>query len=264
MTLNLIDIASYQSNIDLAAVFAQNPLHGVIVKATEGLGYVNPNCDKWVQWLRKNGKLWGFYHYLNGSDPRTEAERFVRDTKNYFGEGVPVADYEGQIVSSYGTYYLRRFLETVYELTGVKCLVYCNLSTIQGDVNGFRQIAADGYCLWLAQYASSNPQYGFRETPWQQGSYAPFPRITMHQYSDHGRLSGYGGNLDLDIFYGDSLTWKALAAKIPAIPQTPAEPAPEPVSEQDWLQDWIDYLQAEIDEKQAKIDELKARQREVR
>lgn len=258
MALNLIDIASYQSNIDLAAVFAQNPLHGVIVKATEGLGYVNPNCDKWVQWLRKNGKLWGFYHYLNGSDPRAEAERFVRDTKNYFGEGVPFADYEGQIVSSYGTYYLRRFLETVYELTGVKPLVYCNLSTIQSDRNGFRQIAEEGYDLWLAQYASSNPQYGFRATPWQNGSYEPFERITMHQYSDHGRLSGYGGNLDLDIFYGTEANWLWYArAHGPAT--TPSEPAPGPVSEQDWLQDWIDYLQAEIDEKQAKIDELRAR-----
>ena len=188
----------------------------------------------------------------------------MKDCKGYFGEGVPVADYEGQIVTNYGTYYLRRFLETVYELTGVKPLVYCNLSTIQGDVNGFRQIADGGYCLWLAQYASNNEQYGFRETPWQKGSFAPFQRITMHQYSDHGRLSGYGGNLDLDLFYGDEGDWIFLAAQ----ETEPVEPEPEPQPDinADLLQYLLRHLEADneyhreaIEHNNIIIAELRAR-----
>ena len=39
--MNFIDIASYQATIDLDAVFANNPIDGIIAKATERTGYVN-------------------------------------------------------------------------------------------------------------------------------------------------------------------------------------------------------------------------------
>lgn len=225
-SLNIIDIASpYQDGIDLAAVFEQNALDGVVVKATEGLRYVNPKCDKWVQWCIQHSKPWGFYHYLNSHDPVAEAKRFVKDCFNYFGDGIPCADYEGTVVQTFGTYYLRRFLETVYTETGIKPLVYCNLSTIQSDVNGFRSIANDGYKLWLAQYAS-NSQIGIQPHPWQDGSYAPFEKLTMHQYSGNGKINGYNGAVDLDIFYGTVDDWNTLADKDGAKPSPAPDPAP--------------------------------------
>ena len=253
-TMNFIDIADYQANIDLAAVFAQNALDGVVVKATEGLRYVNPYCDKWVQWCIKNGKPWGFYHFLNSTDPVAEAKRFVKDTINYYGHGVPCADYEGQIVQTYGTYYLRRFLETVYEETGVKPLVYCNLSTIQSDVNGFKSIAEDGYKLWLAQYATNMVVY-IQPHPWQKGSFAPFDKITMHQYSGNGRIVGYSGAVDLDIFYGTIDDWHALAGETQDV---------DPVVDVYQLaQRVIDQLQAQIDRNNDMIDLLKQIQHQL-
>ena len=259
MGLNFIDIASWQSTIDLAAVFEKNPLDGVFVKATQGLTYVNPKCDKWVQWLIENKKLWGFYHYLDSTDPIAEAKRFIRDTENYFGHGVPALDYEGTIVNAYGTYYLRRFAETVYEETGVKPFIYCNLGTIQRDVNGFKTLAADGYPLWLAQYRDMNTQIGFNQKPWQIGSYAPFTHKTMHQYSSMGKLNGYPGVLDLDLFYGDENDWMAFAQPSGGGIEPEPVPDPEPIPEEDWLADWIEYLEGEKQRIQAKIDELKAR-----
>ena len=251
MSLNFIDISSYQANIDLDLVFAQNPLDGVIVKATEGIGYVNPYCDRWVQWLIRNNKPWGFYHYLNGHDPVAEAKRFIKDTINYFGDGMPAADYEGNIVTAYGTYYLQRFLETVYAETGVKPLVYCNLSTIQADVNGFRSIAEQGFPLWLAQWTGGGST-GFQPNPWQKGSYEPFKNISVHQYTDRGKINGFSQCLDLDIFYGSLENWNAMAGK-------GSSPAPAPAD--DLLQDWIDYLEEEKSRIQTKIDELKERKR---
>lgn len=231
MGLNFIDIASWQATIDLQAIFEKNPIHGVIVKATQGLTYVNPKCDKWVQWLIENKKLWGFYHYLDSTDPTAEARRFIRDTEGYWGKGIPAADYEGTIVSNYGTYYLRRFVETVYEETGVKPLIYCNLSTIQRDVNGFRTLAEDGYPLWLAQYQNMNTQIGFNPNPWQSGSYAPFDHKTMHQYSSMGKLAGYSGVLDFDLFYGTADDWNALAQ--PNGGGIEPEPTPDPEPPED-------------------------------
>ena len=45
MTLNGIDISKWQSGINLSAVKADF----VIVKATEGIGYVDKSCDGFFQ-----------------------------------------------------------------------------------------------------------------------------------------------------------------------------------------------------------------------
>lgn len=252
MSLNLIDISSHQEGINLETVFSFNPLDGIIVKSTEGQGYVNPSCDKWVQWCIRNGKPWGFYHYLNSHDPVAEAKYFVKHCMNYFHDGLPAADYEGSIVATYGTNYLRRWLETVYAETGVRPLVYCNLSTIQADVNGFRSIAEDGYPLWLAQWIGNIT--GFQPNPPQKGSYEPFKKLWVHQYTDRGNLNQFSGALDLDIFYGTEEDWHQLAGKTP---QPAPQPTPEPA--EDWLLDWIEYLETEKTRIQTKIDELKGR-----
>lgn len=52
MSMNGIDISSWQSGIDLAKV----PCDFVIIKATEGLTYVNPDCDRAYQQGLKLGK----------------------------------------------------------------------------------------------------------------------------------------------------------------------------------------------------------------
>lgn len=252
MSLNLIDISSYQEGINLEAVFASNPLDGAIIKATEGQSYVNPSCDKWVQYCIRTNRPWGFYHYLASHDPVAEAKYFVKHCMNYFHDGLPAADYEGSIVATYGTYYLRRWLETVYAETGVRPLVYCNLSTIQADVNGFRSIAEDGYPLWLAQWIGNITN--FQPNPPQKGSYEPFKKLWVHQYTDRGNLNQFSGALDLDIFYGTEEDWHQLAGKTP---QPAPQPTPEPA--EDWLLDWIEYLETEKTRIQTKIDELKGR-----
>lgn len=209
MPMNLIDIASYQGGMNLEEMFQKNPaLDGVIVKATEGVGYVNPYCDGWVQTLRRLGKPWGFYHYLSGGDPIAEADCLWKNTKNYFGEGIPCADYEGDALKA-GTGYLKRFLDRIYELSGVKAFVYCSLSVVQSQ--DFSAIANAGYQLWLAQYANYNPVDGFQDRPWQSGSVKPFSRYVMHQYTSNGRLNGWDKGLDFDQYAGSYAEWMETA-----------------------------------------------------
>lgn len=225
--MNLIDISSWQRGLDLSTLFAQNPsLDGVIVKSTGGASYVQDTCDPWVQWLIAHGKPWGFYHFLDDdckhSSGKTEAEWWVKNCRDYFGVGMPFADYEAQ-AKDHGTKYLKEFLDTVYDLTGVKAGVYCSLSVVQ--TQNFTAIAEAGYPLWVAQYANYNRVDGFLDRPWQYGSVAPFDRYVMQQYTSMGYLNGYDGRLDFDKFDGTAEDWRQMASGVAPQPVPVLKPA---------------------------------------
>lgn len=208
--MNFIDISNWQNGIDLAVLFKENPLDGVIIKATEATGYTNPMFKTWAEWLTENKKPWGTYHFCSGSDAIAEAEFFYKTIKRYIGKCVPCADYEGDALKR-GTAWLKEFLDEFYRLSGVKCLVYCSQSVTQSQ--NFTEIAKDGYRLWMAQYADYSPVYGFKDNPWHNGSVAPFSGWQMHQYTSCGVLNGWRSYLDLDKFYGTESDWKALCEK---------------------------------------------------
>ena len=185
--MNFIDIASWQKGIDLKTVFTHNNIDGVIAKATEGTGYVNPEFAPWMKWLTDNNKPFGMYHYLSGGDAEAEAMHFYNVVKPYIGRGIPVADYEGTALDK-GTVWLGKFLEKFRSLSGVRCMIYCSVSVVSEQ--NFR--ALTDYPLWIAQYADMNTVYGFLDKPWQRGSVSPFSKYWMHQYTSCGRLNGWG------------------------------------------------------------------------
>lgn len=215
--MNLIDIASWQAGIDLEALFRENPLDGVIIKATQGLTYVNTEYAAWVKWLTEHDKPVGVYHYANGQDADGEARHFFDVVKPVIGKAVPILDYEAEALSK-GTGWVQRFVEKFRELSGVTCMIYCSLSVVQEQ-----DWSALADCpLWIAQYADMCTVYGFLEKPWQKGSVSPFPKYRMHQYTGCGRLIGWDGKLDLDLFYGTVEDWAELAGG------GKDEPRPEP------------------------------------
>lgn len=213
MTMNGIDIASYQAGIDLGKV----PCDFVIVKATEGVGYVNPDCDRAVQQCIKHGKCWGTYHYVNGSGAVAEADYYVNNIKGYLGKGILCIDWEGGSNRAWGNYtYLETLVSRVIERTGIKPLIYVQASAYAPTA----AVAKRHDCgLWVAQYADMNAT-GYQGKPWNEGAYS----CAIRQYSSAGRLSGWSGNLDLDKFYGDANAWRKYAGASGA-----ATPAPKPV-----------------------------------
>lgn len=58
MSMNGIDIASYQTGIDLNVV----PCDFVIIKTTQGTSYITPDYNRAYQQTKATGKCWG-YHY---------------------------------------------------------------------------------------------------------------------------------------------------------------------------------------------------------
>lgn len=218
MTLNGIDISSYQSGIDLTVV----PCDFVIIKATQGTGYVNPDCDRAYQQAKRAGKLRGTYHYVGGGNAVAEADYYANNIKGYLKDGLLAIDWEAEQNSAWGNEaYLEQLVRRVIERTGIKPLIYSMASR-------YAQVAAVAKkldCgLWIAEYADMNPT-GYQAHPWREGAYA----CAIRQYASTGRLNGWGGNLDLNIAYMDRNAWMKYAAKSGSKPApAPSKPAPAP------------------------------------
>lgn len=208
-----IDISNWQARLDADSVFPN--VDFVICKATEGIAFVDGYCDSWVQWCRRNGKPWGFYHFANVNSPAMEATHFINNTSNYFGEGVPVLDWEGdQSVD-----WVNEFVKIVHDQTGIWPWIYANPWR-------FNQGGVEQNCMrWIASYPDvirPGLDYDPGEVPETDGL------VGCWQYASDGRVPGYAGNLDVNLFFGDEAAWAAYAGLVhnepePSVPETGQE-----------------------------------------
>lgn len=224
MSMNGIDVSGWQKGINLKEV----PADFVIVKATQGTTYVNPDCDRAYQQAKGAGRLLGVYHYFSGGDPAAEAEFFVKNVKGYAGEAILVLDWEGEQNAKFsqGPAVAKPFLDKVKELTGVRPLIYMSKSVCRA--HDWSAVASE-YALWVAQYADNNTT-GYQSKPWTDNKgYGAWNSPVIFQYSSHGCLSGYNGNLDINIAYMDATVWKAYAKGSKSSPTpAPAQPVQRP------------------------------------
>ena len=191
----------------------------VIIKATEGTSYTNLYYQQWANQALALGKKLGFYHFVDVNvSAADQARYFVGRVGNYVGRAVLVLDWEnrvsvsGSVTSnaiSTGPGFAKEFLDTVHSLTGVRPLVYMIRSVTTGS--DWSAVSSSGYGLWLAQYLDGNVKastWGHVDNPTRKsGSYGSWSGPVMYQYTSKGRLSGYGSDLDLDVFYGDGSAW---------------------------------------------------------
>lgn len=212
MALQGIDISNWQNGIDLSAV----PCDFAICKATQGTAYTSPDCCRQVELARSVGKLFGVYHYVSGGGAQAEADFFVDSVQGWIGKGTLCVDWEKGDNSAWGDpSYLDAVCRRIIDRTGVVPLIYASQAVFPWDAA--KELDAG---RWVAQYADME-ETGYQAAPWNEGSYS----CAIRQYSSNGRLSGYGGALDLNKFYGDAEAWQRYACPGGAEP----EPAPEPV-----------------------------------
>lgn len=219
-TMKGIDISHWQAGMNLLKI----PCDFVIVKATEGTTYIDVSCDWFYQQAKRLGKCLGFYHFAHPKNSAIEeAQFFYKNTKNYFKEAIPILDWEIAPVSN--TLWAKRWLDEVYRLSGVKPMIYMNESVV--NAYNWSAIAEAGYGLWVAKYRDNEPDYNH-----DMSRAGNPPKVkwwefcAMWQWTSTGRLDGYKGNIDCDIFYGNAAVWKAYATpekKSPEKPQNQTE-----------------------------------------
>lgn len=191
-----IDISSYQAGIENF----KNDVDFVICKATEGVGYVDKYCDSLYQRAKRDGKLLGVYHFARpdlGNTAEAEAKWFVDNIKGYLNEAILILDWESGDLSN--TVYAKKFLDTVYSLTGVRPLLYASSSVINNY--NFTDIVNSNYGLWVAQYGVNNGSANEKPVVKNWNFYA------LWQYTSRGRIQGYEQDIDMNYFYGDKEAW---------------------------------------------------------
>lgn len=190
-----IDISNWQAGLDLARVMPGF----CIIKATEGLDYVDPYCDGFVQDCIKLGIPWGFYHFGTNDQPEVEADFFYNMTQNYFGQGIPVLDWE----ENQSVDWVNRFVSRVHQLTGIWPWIYANPWR-------FDQGGVESNCMrWVASYPNvASPTFADAEG-WEAPDCDGL--VGCWQFCSDGQLAGYNGQLDLDLFYGSKEAWNTYA-----------------------------------------------------
>ena len=220
------DMASWQDGIDLSLV----PADFVIIKATQGDYYTFDKMVSYANWALSLGKQIGLYHFVDTSvSAQDQADYFISAIRPFIGEAVLFLDWENEGNKnnvSAGQYFAKAFLDRVNDTTGVKPLIYMSRSVLHAY--SWSAVADSGYGLWIAQYLykyynETNGIDGYVTDPDRGtctiggtyygsddfGEWGSLPNL--YQYTSTGKLSGWNGFLDLDIFYGTVSDWAALA-----------------------------------------------------
>lgn len=226
-----IDIASWQKGIDLSVI----PADFAIVKVTGGTDYVNPLAVQHVKEARASGKLIGLYHYAaefgRRGTPVQEAAHFLRHALPLMDKNTNlVLDWENPAVTGPGgNVWAKEWLDIVARDTNTTPWFYGYVSAINAHP---WETVSKTYPLWLAWYGSDAPMHGYATDftiPPQMKINAPF-KLLAWQYSQHGRLRGFDGKIDLNVFFGTGDTWRAYAQGKTPTPVSPQNVKKDPGS----------------------------------
>lgn len=183
-----IDVSQWQGNMD----FLNHDF--VMIKASEGVGYKDKMLDTHYNNVRKNGvECYGFYHYARpetGNSPESEADYFLSLVGHHQGNCIYALDWEGESLSC-STSWAFRWLERVYQKTGVRPLIYLQAS--QEWTSNYLDIIKANYGLWIAHWGVNKP------TVKHWNCWA------MWQFTD--------SPLDTNYFNGNKDTWYAYCKK---------------------------------------------------
>ncbi len=211
------DVSEFQGQIDWPTY--KDNSNFVIIKASEGNGYI----DKWFgnnrTQVRQVGLPHGFYHFARpdlGNSPQVEAEFFCK-----LIDGDPIR--EGEVLAldfevSYNdpVNWCKAWLDAVAgHFNGLEPLIYLNQSLASNY--DWTPVVNAGYGLWIAAYTGDPNNNNF--------NIGKFPSAAIQQWTDAQSVKGISGNVDGDCFFGDANAFGKYGYQTPA-PVTPA-PAPQ-------------------------------------
>ena len=203
-----IDISNWQKNIYLT----EGKYDFAIIKATEGVSFVDPSFKKFAVQLTRLNKLVGCYHFARPdrhgtiSDMEKEADWFISVVRNagLLNKAILVLDWETEPMDREDL--LNAFILRVENQTGITPFIYGSKSKLKSWKNWW----AINHCpIWMAAWPS------ILRTPAGVDPGFTKPDKTVNwsiwQYSSKGTYPNYNGNIDLDYCELTADEWKKLA-----------------------------------------------------
>lgn len=219
-----VDVAVYNST-DMSA-YKRAGARQVIVKVTEGLGYINPKASAQVKSAHNNHMYLHAYHFAtfgnNVGRAKAEAKFFVSrakklniSKKRYLWLDWETGDGNVVINSAYSnTKAILAFMKVCHN-AGYKVGLYSGAYILKQYVDTAKIVKKYGTCLWVASYTTlgriDNPDFNY--FPSMNG-------VAMWQFTDNWCGLSVDGNITLKELITDAV--KAPAKKAVAKPKTPS------------------------------------------
>ncbi len=194
-----IDIAHHQGSIDFAKVKAAGTQFAII-KATEGVGYVDPNFNTYAKGAIAAGLPIGIYHFLRAGSAADQARDCLAAIKPYKITWPVAVDVEnppkGTELSDLGrdklTDLVLDFCPRV-KAAGYQPMIYSNRNWLyMAKLLDVSRIKAAGIPIWMAWYNNATPADTDRSA-----------LCDMWQYASDGKVDGITDNVDMDVSYKD-------------------------------------------------------------
>ena len=153
-----VDVSVYEPRVNWRTVRAQGHRFALI-RATSGIGYVDPTFAAHWSGARAEGILRGAYHYLfGGQDAKRQADLFIATVGKDLGELPPIVDledaYNENVPASKLISTCKSALDLIEKAFGRKPMVYSRRTFLDDRfrINGKAPAWAKDYEVWVAQY----------------------------------------------------------------------------------------------------------------
>ena len=175
------------------------PVSFCFIKATEGTTITNAYYNSDYRQARQHGIRVGTYHFLSMKSPaRDQAEHFLKTAHLRPGDLPPMLDVEpsAAVIKQYGGTKalldnIRTWMTIVEKRTGVRPILY-SYQTFFGKYLAEADDIKRDYRVWIARY----------------GEYKPDLRLIIWQLSSDGRVKGFTGDVDINVFNGYGDQWE--------------------------------------------------------
>ncbi|AUN22235.1 hypothetical protein RSJ22_12615 [Clostridium botulinum] len=193
-----IDISMHNGTVNFSAVKSSG-CNIVIIKATEGVDYVDPCLNQHYNGAKAQGLNIGFYHFMSEkTDPAQQAVDFWNAIKSKQFNIIPTLDIETNSMDRSAEAISDRcieFLEKFKSLSGYNCLIYTGGYFGRDNLDS----RVKKYSGWIAHYGVNSPMAtGFT--------------VVGHQYTEDGRINGVNTRVDLNNFENGIFIGKATNA----------------------------------------------------
>ena len=189
--INGIDISHYNKVTDWKKIKKSNQF--VIIKSTEGSKFVDNKFKTNWNNAKNHGITRGAYHFFNPNVPAIQQfNNFKRNVTLSSGDLPPILDVELKEIDMNE---VNKWCELAEKHYGVKPIIYSDYLVFKFFMDG----KVNNYKLWI----HIDEKYSVKP------SFNNYDCI-MWQYSHTGRVDGIQGDVDLNTFLGDSLSFEKL------------------------------------------------------